>query len=127
MTGRILTMVLMICASAQMAQARNICFAENSCDFRGFACVSEGDRCTARRSGLQAKVNSLQEGQSKLRRQLAATRAALSKAQAVPVVVNDEETNWKRDKAGIVAGYAGFMLCVRDATTLEMAQDCANK
>lgn len=127
----ILPFVLLSGLVATPAMARNICFAENQCDFRGFACVSEVESCqgslaaTKRDYKRLARDNRNLKGElTKARRQAAAARATKVNAAAEMERFKEEELIWMRERDAVVGDYTRFMLCVRNAETLDGAKAC---
>lgn len=123
------------------AQARNLCFAENQCDFRGFTCMSDFEDCQAgaakaRREAaaarktandLRHKIKAVERENRNLRAELSRAQSTQSNVEAQMVRYREEEAVWLRERDDVVTDYAAFMICVKGATTLEMAQGCFDK
>lgn len=115
--------IVLLAGLAQGASAQQVCFAQNTCDFRGFACSSDveelqasvsrtrGDAAGARRKAkkLQGAVNHLSRENKRLKAEIDGLGTS---------------EDWARERQKVVGDYTLLMLCVRDAASLEAAKTC---
>lgn len=115
--------VSLVAVFAQAAAAQQACFAQNMCDFRGFACESDVDDCRAAKTHLRQQLAGAQSNAKRyqrINRQLKAENTAL---QAQLADIGSEET-WARERSKIVGDYASVLICLRQADRLAAAKSC---
>ncbi len=116
-------MVCLMAGLAQGASAQQVCFPQNMCDFRGFACESQVDDLKAARASYRNKASGAQSKAKKLQRSVNHLAAENKRLKAEMKSLGTEET-WARERTKVVGDYTMLMLCVREAASLDAAKAC---